>query len=266
MQPTLSILVCTINDRVQDVPPMLLEPRPDVMYVVSYQYTDVMFLSMVPPVLYDRSDVLFMPHPTTGISTNRNTALKACHTELAIIADDDSRYTNEQLDMVIRTFREHPDVDIACFKVQGRDGRTHKTYPSYTFDYTHMPKGYFFTSFEIALRCDIQLPQFDTRFGLGSTYLACGEEEIFLYQSHCSGLKVQYFPEWLCTYCPGPTTGELFNENPRVRRSKGAVLLIIHGLIGGFLRIIKTAIHQSNNRWRYFCDMMDGYKYILTSE
>ena len=38
----LSLLICTINDRITGVPEMLLPERPDVEYVVSFQYTDPM--------------------------------------------------------------------------------------------------------------------------------------------------------------------------------------------------------------------------------
>lgn len=264
--PSLSILICTINDRIVDVPNILLTPRSDVMYIVAFQYTDNMFLSMVPDVLRERSDINLIPHPSTGLSHNRNTALSACRTEFALIADDDVRYTHEQLDMVIRTFREHPDVDIACFQVRDTMGKSHKPYPQKEFDYAQRPKGYFYSSIEIALRSDVQFPHFDTRLGLGSIYLASGEEDVFLYQSHCSGLRIHYFPHQVATYRPAPTTGELFMKNQRVRRSKGAVLYIVYGIVGGFVRIVKTALLLPNMRWQSFCDMMDGYLYILRTE
>lgn len=264
--PTLSVLICTINDRIVDVPNMLLAPRPDVMYVVAFQYTDSMFLAMIPDTLRERPDVNLIPHPSTGLSHNRNTALAACRTEYALIADDDVRYTNEQLDRVIRTFRENPEVDIATFQVRDTEGRSHKDYPEVEFEYAERPKGYFYSSIEIALRGDVQFPHFDTRLGLGSVYLASGEEEVFLYQSHCSGLRIHYFPYQIATYRPAPTTGELFMENQRVRRSKGAILYIIYGMAGGLVRIMKSALLLPRMRWQSFCDMMDGYRYIFRTE
>lgn len=266
MMPQLSILVCTINDRVRLVPELLLPERADVVYVVAFQYTDSIFLDMIPEELRLRPDVEILPHPSTGLSRNRNVALGACRTEYALIADDDVRYTNEQLDMVIRTFQSHPDVDIACFQARNYDGKFLKTYPSTDFDYAHTPKNYFYSSVEIALRGDVEFPRFDTRLGLGSTYLACGEEEVFLYQSHCIGLHIHYFPELLCTYHHGLASSALFLENKRVRRSRGAVHHIIHGAVGGFLHIVKEALLQPSMRWISFRDMMDGYRYIFRTE
>lgn len=264
--PELSILICTINDRIADVPDMLLTPRDEVAYIVAFQYTDNMFLSMVPDTLRERPDVEIIPHPSTGLSHNRNTALSACRTALALVADDDTRYTHEQIDTIIRCFRDHPEVDIACFQAVYEDGTALKPYPHHSFDYRHTPRGYYYSSIELAMRTDIQLPQFDPRFGLGAGYLSCGEEDVFLYHSHCAGLTIRYFPHVTATTRTGETTGDRFSTDTRVRRSKGAVLLVIHGLLGGFVRIVKAALMQPHNRWQAFRDMMDGYHYILTTE
>lgn len=265
MRPLLSILICTINDRIAEVPGCFLSLRDDVRYVVSFQFTDRMFLDMIPTEIKERADVELIAHPSTGLARNRNMALSSCHTELALIADDDVRYTHEQLDMVISTFAEHPEVDIACFQTVSYNGKPHKRYPDFDFDYSHTPKGYYFSSVEIALRCDVQLPWFDTRFGLGAPYLACGEEDVFLFQSHCIGLHIHYFPRLLCKYQSDITTGERFMTSARVRRSMGAVYYVVYGLVGGFLRILKTAFKTKGLRQQSFSDMLDGYKYILRS-
>lgn len=266
MSPTLSILICTINDRIKDVPGMLLEEREDVTYIISFQYTDNMFLDMVPDVLRTRRDVEFIAHPTVGLSRNRNTALGACRTALALIADDDTHYTNEQIDTIIRVFNENPSVDVACFQAVYEDGTPLKTYPNYDFSYRQTPRGYYYSSIELALRTDTQLPLFDTRFGLGAPYLCCGEEEVFLYHAQCAGLNVHYFPYITASTRHGVTTGQRFSTDTRVRRSKGAVFYVIYGLFGGYLRICKTALLQKHNRWQAYRDMMDGLKYILRTE
>ncbi|MBF1075450.1 MAG: glycosyltransferase family 2 protein, partial [Prevotellaceae bacterium] len=86
MQPLrLSLLICTINDRIKSVPQMLLPQRNDVEYVVSFQYTDPMFLDMVPDALRRRSDVHILPFLGAGLSANRNNALRHCSTALAAI-------------------------------------------------------------------------------------------------------------------------------------------------------------------------------------
>ena len=91
--PKLSLLICTINDRIAAVPEMLLPYDEQLCYVVSMQYTDDLFLAQIPPVLYERKDVFIYPYFGAGLSANRNHALKHCTTELAVIADDDVRYS-----------------------------------------------------------------------------------------------------------------------------------------------------------------------------
>lgn len=265
MSPRLSILVCTINDRIKSVPDLLLSPRGDVEYVVSFQYTASVFLDMVPTVLKDRADVKIFPLLSTGLSANRNNAFRHCVTELALIADDDVRYTHEQIDMVFRFFAQNPEVDIACFCAEDMNGRPLKDYFPTSFNYRNRPKGCYFTSFEIAFRTDVPLPAFDTRFGLGSPYLACGEEEVFLHQADRWGARIQYFPEVLCTIPSRETTGKRFAVDTKVRRSKGAVLYMMYGLVGALLRITKYALllPRESRRRRFWKDMLGGIIYIL---
>ena len=159
----LSLLICTINDRITGVPEMLLPERPDVEYVVSFQYTDSMFLDMVPDVLHTRTDVRFFPFLGAGLSANRNNALRHCSTALAIIADDDARYTDDDLTAVIRLAEEHPEVDIFCLEATTQQGQPFKSYADHAFAYADAPRGTYFTSFEIVVRTDAALPAFDRR-------------------------------------------------------------------------------------------------------
>ncbi len=257
------------------MPGILLEAREDVCYVVSFQYTDDMFLEMVPEVLKTREDVVLLPFPSTGLSANRNNAMRGCATPLAIIADDDVRYTNEQLDMVIKTYNEHPEVDIACFQVFSEEGKPFKNYADFDFDYAHQPRGTYFSSLEMTFRLVQNMPSFDTRFGLGAGYLSCGEEEVFLNQAYRYGLHVHYYPQQLCTIPSLETTGSRFLEDKRVRRSKGAVFYMLYSTPSAFVRIIKSALcikiegkeltcwNRLRLRWNCFRDMFDGFMYVI---
>lgn len=278
--PTLSILICTLNDRIRQVENVLLPPRGEVCYIVSFQYSDDIFLSMIPDVLRQRPDVTLLLLPQTGLSANRNNALRHCETPLAIIADDDVRYDDKDISHVIETFEKHPEVDIACFQAFTLAGEPQRPYVDYDFEYSRKPRGTYFCSFEIALRIDQCLPAFDTRFGLGAAYLSCGEEEVFLHQASRYGLHVHYFPAKICTIPNLQTTGRRFFYDKRVRRSKGAVLYMLHSTPMAFLRIIYAAITMSlpdaevmkehfispsgwRLRWMCLKDMLDGFFYII---
>ena len=263
-QPKLSILICTINDRITAVPDMLLPPCEEVCYVVSMQYTDDLFLTQIPSLLHERTDVHLYPYFGAGLSANRNHALRHCTTELAVIADDDAHYSFDSLKSAIQLADEHPDIDIFCLQVVREDEELIRSYASRSFDYANQPRGNYFASCEILIRTDASVPAFDVRFGLGAPYLGCGEEEVFLHQAHKQGVNIRYFPQILCRIPMTPTTGSQFFTNRKVRHAKGAVLYMMHGLIGSILRITLTAIRLPKNvgRLKIWWDMFLGIRYI----
>ena len=262
--PKLSLLICTINDRIAAVPEMLLPYDEQLCYVVSMQYTDDLFLAQIPPVLYERKDVFIYPYFGAGLSANRNHALKHCTTELAVIADDDVRYSFETLNAAISLADAHPTVDVFCLQVHNEDNHPIRSYADKEFDYAHQPKGNYFVSYEILLRIDATLPTFDVRFGLGAPYLGCGEEEVFLYQAHRLGANVRSFPQLLCWIPSTPTTGSQFLTNRKVRHAKGAVLYMFHGFIGALLRITLAAFRlpKGVGSVTIWWDMFLGIRYI----
>ena len=263
-QPKLSILICTINDRITSVPDILLPQIEEVCYIVSMQYTDDLFLEQIPSVLHERTDVHVYPYFGAGLSANRNHALKHCTTELAAIADDDVRYTGETLRAAIALASTHPEVDIFCLQVLKEDGSPIRSYAHHQFDYAHQPKGNYFVSYEIIIRTDAALPAFDVRFGLGTSFLGCGDEEVFLYQAHRHGASIKYFPQVLCSIPMTPTTGSQFFTNRKVRHAKGAVLYMMHGFLGSLLRITITAFRLPSkvSRVSFWWDMFLGIRYI----
>ena len=103
----------------------------------------------------------------------------------------------------------------------------------------------------------------DERFGLGSPYLACGEEEIFVEDVARQGLEVRYEPLPIVR-TDSLTTGTKFLQSPAVQRSKGAVLYYMHGFRGAFLRCVKCALHVPGpfRKWKVFVNLWNGIRYI----
>lgn len=234
----ISILVCTLNDRITAVPAMLLAERSDVRYVVSFQYTDDMFLDMVPNVIKEREDVTLLLYPSTGLSANRNNSLRHCTTPLAIISDDDTHYTNATLDKIIAAFANDEGLDIIHFS----DAR-------------------------LACRMTAQLPTFDTRFGLGSKFLSCGEEDVFLHQARTYGLRIHEAGIPLDPSSPYQGPWVRFGTDKRVRRSWGALQYMKYSTASSFIRIITKSLSEGygwKGRWVFFRDLYDGLRYIIT--
>lgn len=239
---TLSILICTMDEGILTVPQVLLTERADVNYIISFQYTDKHFLSKVPELLVQRKDVFIYPLFGKGLSVNRNNAIKHAIGDLALIADDDVRYKDEYIDNILQTFQQNPCVDIAVFRAKTYKGDFLKKYQEVSYDYANRPKKAYVSSVEIAFRIEKISGHlfFNECFGLGSDFLACGEEDIFLEDALRQGLRIQYYPLTIVE-TEEMTTGTRVYKDVKVLRSKGAVLYYIYGNTA-WLRAFKFAL------------------------
>ena len=259
---TIEILICTIGKGIIKTVDVLAEPRNDVKYLVSFQYTNDSDLNLVPDELKKRSDVSLFPVCGKGLSANRNYGMRHSVGDIILLADDDNRYTWEDFDRLLDAFHKNPQADVICFRSASYNGCFQRNFPDCSFELNSPPKGYYVRSCEIALRHNNNYPEFDTHFGLGSEYLACGEEEVFVYDLIKRGFKVIYCPVAVVSTASS-TTGALFLELASVRRSKGAVLSVIHGYWGALARIIKYAIFNVKGmpRLKALSDMLCGAAY-----
>ena len=233
----LNILIATHNEKVANVPSIFLPEREDVSSIVSYQYSDEQMLSYIPDGL-KREDVIFLPMRELGLCKNRNNALSYADDDIALIADDDIKYTNEYLDKVIEVFEQNPATDVALFKIKTRDeDPPMKRYPMTKCKYKHV-KGYYPSSVEMAIRLSSVKGKvsFDERFGLGSPYLNSGEEEVFIKDCMDKSLQVEFYPYYIVEH-PYKSTGKNY-LNPKSLRSRGAVSSYLHGF-SAYLRMLK---------------------------
>ena len=188
---TLEVLICTFGaEGIKRVSQMSLPEISNVHYIVSWQKSEG---SPVPESLTSRHDVRIIPCDGLGISRNRNNSLAHWTADIALLADDDLNYTPEGLKGVIKTFENNPTVDIATFRHTGADS---KRYPARSCSLVPMPKGYYYTSVEIAIRRTpaTQRLKFNTDFGLGSGLFLSGEEDVFMLEAEKSGLDIRFFP------------------------------------------------------------------------
>ncbi len=259
---TIEVLICTIGKGIIKTVNVLAEPRDDVKYLVSFQYTNYSDLNLIPDGLKKRSDVSLFPVYGSGLSANRNYAMRHSVGDIILFADDDNRYTWECFDRLLDVFRKNPNADAICFRSVSYKGCFQRKFPDCSFELNSPPKGYYVRSCEIVLRQNKNYPEFDTHFGLGSEYLACGEEEVFVYDLIKKGYKVIYCPVTIVSTASS-TTGALFLKLASVRRSKGAVLSAIHGYWGALPRIIKYAIFNVKGmpRLKALSDMLCGAAY-----
>lgn len=193
---TLQLLISTIDNGINKVAAMLLDPVDNVSYLVSWQHSNDERHEL--PAALVRNDVQVVHLQGRGLSRNRNNCLKHATADVCLIADDDCRYTHNQLNAVALTFATHRKVDIATFKVQG----INVEYPTQSFNLRERRKNYHARSIEIAFRRQSVQGRlwFNELFGLGAPELHCGEEEIFVHDAVTMGMECVYFPCFIVTH------------------------------------------------------------------
>ena len=217
---TLEILICTLDDGINNIPALLLEPREGISYLVSWQHGDNKDIEL--PKELKRDDVKICDLEGRGLSRNRNNCLRHASGDILLIADDDCKYAPEQLDAIIEIFDRNPSLSLATFRMASE--HNNKTYPNHEFSLAKPPKGYYVSSIEIALRrAKAGHLQFDERFGLGAPVFQCCEEELFVEQAVEDGLVCRFFPITVVRH-DDATTQITRAVAPNVLAARGAYL------------------------------------------
>lgn len=201
--PTLEILIATCGpDGGRKVEAMRLPELPGVSYLVSWQEPGG---NDIPPRLRAREDVRVLTLAGYGLSRNRNHCLDNARGDILLIADDDLMFYAEGLQEIRRVFARHPSLEYGSFRY---DSDVPKAYPSRECSLQTLPKNFYQTSFEIALRRDSRAGKlrFPENFGLGAVELTAGEEELLLKKARQNHLDCRFFPVTIACH-PGPTTG-----------------------------------------------------------
>lgn len=263
---TLDVLICSFNKGIVKLDDILMPQRDDVHYVISYQYTDERYLDLMPQSILNRSDVSIYKYKGQGLASNRNQALSHAHRDIVMFADDDTRLTSKTFDNVLKIFAEHTDVDVALFQASSYTGRPLKDYPSEEQDITEVPTQYHVSTIEMAFRRDrVQgVIRFDERFGLGTKFLTCGEEDIWIYDALRHNLHLHYFPVQIVETSTMLKQSMIYVD-AGVQRSHGAYNYYVHGA-NAWLRCFAFACRSTYRGYCHFFPMLrhlyEGIQYI----
>lgn len=217
---TLDVLIATHTpEGIRRVADMDLPHVDNVRYIVSWQNHKN---APVPRELGSRVDVSIFRLDLPGVSNNRNNALEHSTAEICLMADDDLHYLPSQLEAVIRTFEENPEVDYASFMYEGAN---RKPYPATDCDLATLPKNFYQSAIEIAVRRDSPAGKlrFHPAFGPGSPRLHAAEDEMFLLTARRLGVKCHFFPV-VITRHDGLSTGNRRIDNLYVLWAFGAFI------------------------------------------
>ena len=240
---TLEVMIATCGpDGGRRVEAMRLPRLDGVSYLVSWQEPGGV---AVPESLACREDVRVLPLEGLGLSRNRNHCLDNARGDILLVADDDLELYPEGLEAVRRLFGENPGLEYGSFRY---DSDVVKTYPVSACCLARLPKDFYQTSFEIALRRDSRagLLRFPENFGLGAGEFTAGEEELFLKKARINGLDCRFIPVTIACH-PGATTGVRARLADGALRARGAVTAVEYPLTA-VLRVPLVAWRVSRAR------------------
>lgn len=267
---TIDVLICSFNKGVVKIEDVLLPPRENVRYIISYQYTDESYLEMLPASVVGRSDVLFNKYKGQGLSNNRNQALALATADLVLYADDDTRLSDDTFRIIFSTFEQYQDVDIALFRVSSYTGRWLKEYPENEMEISSVRSGHNVSTIEIVFRRNkVQgVIRYDERFGLGTKFLTCGEGDIWLCDAIRHNLKLRYFPYKIAETSSFMKQSMIYVD-AGVQRSYGAYEYYTRGRIA-WLYCLSFAWKSARKGYCHFYPMLkhlyEGIRYINSNK
>ena len=244
---TIQFLISTLGERIAQAAKVLLPPMEGVSYVVVWQRNGIIS-DALPAELKVREDVSIVEDNGKGLARSRNIALENATADLLVITDDDNRYDTAAIELIRNAFEKHPTAGLIQFQALSMEGKPLRNYPAFPYTYETRPRGTYFCSVELVMRRKANLPRFDERFGLGAE-LGCGEEEVFVHEAVKRGVKMIYVPLPLVR-TDGATTGGRFLTDAAVQRAKGAVLCILHGKVGAWLRLCAQVMQLHGITWQ----------------
>ena len=244
---TIQFLISTLGERIAQAAKVLLPPMEGVSYVVVWQRNGI-GSDALPAELKVREDVSIVEDNGKGLARSRNIALENATADLLVITDDDNRYDTAAIELIRNAFEKHPTAGLIQFQALSMEGKPLRNYPAFPYTYETRPRGTYFCSVELVMRRKANLPRFDERFGLGAE-LGCGEEEVFVHEAVKRGVKMIYVPQPLVR-TDGATTGGRFLTDAKVQKAKGAVLCILHGKVGAWLRLCSQVMQLHGITWQ----------------
>lgn len=258
---SLDVAVVTHGKKgLENIEELLLPPRENVRYVISWQDHDNY---PVPSLLKNRNDIAIYRLEKRGLSNNRNNAMAHCSGDIILLADNDLKYYENAFEDIISAFESDPNLDMGLFKVDFPDK---KIYPSEDVSLSlPLPKGYYVSSVEIALRKkSLHGLQFCPELGLGAPEMQCGEEEIFLFEALKKGLRCKFINKTICSH-PFPTTGTKVGRG--VLMGQGYVVASYYPLSWIFRIPLKALrISRNKNKINYFKALAYLFKGALRSK
>lgn len=253
----LQILVCTTADRLPRIDFSLWPRVEGAAYLISCQNPSGKNLKEP-----QRDDLEYIEFDNRGLSVNRNQAIAAATAPYILIADDDTEFIADGLRAIMDAYDADPTLDYATFRAQLPGNRV---YPPDGYDFGKTFRFYFPLSCEITFRrksLNDNLLRFSELAGLGAPYLCAGEEELLLWHCRKKGLKGRFYDRLILIH-PDESTSVTRSADPAFLRTKGVLLRVKRGYLGGLLRIPVEAHRAKVPFFRAAAWLLQGYVYSI---
>ena len=199
-QPRLEILICTLDEGIDDVITHMLTPPEGVWVTISHQITHAKYqVSRSWP-----THVAYHPLEGRGVAKNRNNALRWARGEICIMSDDDIEYVPEAFDIITQAYRDHPTATVITFQAENQE-RWKKSF-THTWRTVGQVSEWMITFHRQRVH-ELGIV-FDEEFGLGAIYPQ-GEGNIFLSDLRRAGALVIAHPAVIIRH-PDTSSGYIF--------------------------------------------------------
>jgi len=272
MSENLYILIATVDERISNLPNVLVSEQSGVFYVITHQVTSLLSKNILKTIreLRERKDVIYLLlDDIRGVGKNRNHSLAYVKDGIALICDDDIIFCDNFIENVKHSFVSNPTTDVITFKTLSLSGEDYRVYPDDMVKHTQKTiTGV--GSIEIAFKIDVIKKngiRFDDEFGPGSFDYPIGEDYIFMSDVLKKGLKAIFMPIGIVKH-PELSTGLRFDE--KTIYGRGAVFARVFGfkslVIDVWYSFRKYSLYKHElNFFSYLYHMLNGSIHYLKS-
>lgn len=264
----INILISTLDSGIKNLNNVILEPRSDVEYIVSHQFTDVAYRQI--PDFLNRDDVTISHIPGKGVTISRNNAIRLAEGDVGLFADDDVTYTHSYFDTLAKVFESNHELDVALFKIKTPEGDPE--YKNYSLERKKILKAPSVGTVEIGFRVKSVKKNklfFDERFGAGQELLIGSDEKIFIQDCLKAGLNVEYFPEYIVEHPYESTVNTIPKYDKRKIWVTGGYDCRTNGIIAvpkamlGTLKYMPDLLKNGINPLFYLFNRLSAVFYII---
>jgi|AP95_1055475.scaffolds.fasta_scaffold00429_3 hypothetical protein len=192
-----------------------------------------------------------------GLSNSRNLAINNSKGEICLLSDDDVIYSSDFVESIKNSFEKNKNAEIITYQSTNELGKLFKDYPKIK---THNKRSIStINSFLIAFRRDSIIKnkiQFDSKFGLGSTF-ETGDEYIFLRNALEKKLNIIHCPKVILSH-KSISSGQVVGKD-KIIFARAAIFYKYYGTLS-YLKLFHHIILLLNIKAIVFAEFFLKYK------